>query len=505
MTTPHDRNFVDELIDATRHRLDEPFLAVPGLPAVSYGAYWERVSLVAAALSNSGALPGDRVVVQVEKSVDAVVLYAACLHAGTVHVPLNPAFTDDEVDYFITDASPAIVVVDPERATDLASRHAVTVLGLGADGTGSLIEAANAATPSPPVPRAGTDLAALLYTSGTTGQPKGASLSHTNLRLNGSALHEAWHFDGSDHLVHSLPMFHVHGLFVALHCAMLSAIPVTFLPRFDAGEVIEAIGHATVFMGVPTHYGRLLTQPGFNRDACAGMRLFTAGSAPLTTALFDEFRSRTGHTICERYGMSETMITFSNPYDDARIAGTVGFPVPGVQARVTDAAGTPVATNTAGVVEVRGGQVMSEYWARPEATIEARRADGWFITGDIGSIDTEGRLTLQGRMSDMIISGGENVYPKEVELVLDAVPGVSESAVVGIPHPDFGEAVTAVIVDGMEPSDDAAITDALKSSLARFKHPKAVIRVDALPRNSMGKVQKKALREEHADLYSARS
>ncbi len=496
-------NFAADLLAASEDRFERPFLIVPAGASVSYGEFWDRAGRMATVLTERGATPGDRVVVRVDKSPDAVALYAACLMAGTVHVPLNPSFTDDELDYFIGDAEPALVIVTPDHESAVGSRHGVGVLSLGTEGDGSLAAAANTATATTAVERGDDDLAALLYTSGTTGRPKGAALTHANLRLNAHALSEAWHFDRDDHLIHSLPMFHVHGLFVALHCAMLSAIPVTFLPRFDARAIVESLADATVLMGVPTHYNRLLELDGFGADTCAGMRLFTAGSAPLPDAVFDEFTARTGHVICERYGMSETLITISNPYDGDRLAGTVGFPVSGVEVRVADSEGNPLPSDSTGVVEIRGGQVMREYWRRPDATDDARRPDGWFITGDIGALDGQGRLRLQGRASDMIISGGENVYPKEIELVLDEVPGVAESAVVGLPHPDFGEAVTAVIVAGPDQPDDATLDQALRASLARFKHPKTIIRVDELPRNSMGKVQKKALRESYAGLYSA--
>ncbi len=491
-------NFVHELHEAAAPRNDAPFLLQPGGEILSYGDLYVRAARMARVLAEAGVHPGDRVIMQVDKSIDSVALYVATLHAGGVHVPLNTAFTDDELAYFIGDADPSAIIVEPSRL-DHFDASGAAVLTLGGDDGGTVLGLAGGANPLPVVARDEMDLGSILYTSGTTGRPKGAALSHRNLRLNAHALHDAWAFQANDHLIHSLPLFHVHGLFVALHCAMLAAIPVTFLPRFDADLVVSALPHATVFMGVPTHYARMLASPALNRAACANMRLFTAGSAPLTEAHFDEFADRTGHLICERYGMSETMITTTNPYTGERRAGTVGFPVEGVELRVATADGRTLEPGEVGVVEVRGDQILREYWRRPDATAEARRADGWFITGDIGSLDGEGRLSLEGRASDMIISGGENVYPKEIELVLDAVEGVVESAVVGVPHADFGEAVTAVIVDADTPATDDALARALRSSLARFKHPKRIIRVDALPRNSMGKVQKKELRE----LYSA--
>ena len=500
--TPTTGNLIEDLSAPSADRLGMPFLIVPGGTALTYGAFWDRVGRTSAALSASGAAPGERIVVQVDKSVNAVVLYAACLHAGAVHVPLNPDFTPDELDYFINDADPALVVARRDLVDGVADRHGVHVLSQDADGSGSLEDLATTAIARPAEPRAGNDLAALLYTSGTTGRPKGAALTHTNLRLNAWALHDAWRFDASDHLVHALPIFHVHGLFLALHCAMLSAIPVTFLPRFDADAVVAALRDATVFMGVPTQYNRLLASSDFDRLSCSSMRLFTAGSAPLPDSVFHEFTARTGHVICERYGMSETLITTTNPYEGARLAGTVGFAVPGVEMRVVDDDGLTVGPETIGGLEVRGEQVMNKYWRRPDATAQCQRAGGWFVTGDIAALDEQGRLTLQGRTTDLIISGGENIYPKELELALDSVPGIVESAVVGIPHPDLGEAVTALIVVGEHAPDDSTITQSLGASISRFKHPKKVIRLAELPRNSMGKIEKKALRELYSDLYS---
>ncbi|MEM9465534.1 MAG: AMP-binding protein [Actinomycetota bacterium] len=487
-----DRNLVGEFVAAAEPRLDTPFL-IDGDEIWTHRRFYDRVRAFAAVLVDAGAEPGDRVLVQVEKSPDAVALYVAGLWAGTAHVPLNPAFTADERRYFIDDAEPAVVVVDPGLATD------PDWLTLGADGTGSVTERAGRTAPLPdPVDRADDDLAAILYTSGTTGRPKGAALTHDALRRNARALHDAWRFTPDDHLVHALPLFHVHGLFVALHCAMLAAIPVTFLRRFDPDAVIDGFGAGTVFMGVPTHYGRLCGSPRLTPDTCAAMRLFTCGSAPLTEQAFAEFTARSGHVICERYGMSETGITTSNPYDGDRIAGTVGYPLAGVEARIVDADGAELPRGEIGVLAIRSGQVMREYWRRPDATAEAHTDDGWFITGDVAGMAPDGRITLQGRASDMIISGGENIYPKEIELVLDEIDGVVESAVIGVPDADFGERVVAVLVCDGAPLDEAAIRPHLDTTLARFKHPRRVEVVDALPRNAMGKVQKRALRDRYA-------
>jgi malonyl-CoA/methylmalonyl-CoA synthetase len=492
---PDEGNLIDTFHAAAAGRLDEPFLCESGRPDSSYRDVFRRAEAMAAVLFDHGVTPGDRILVRVDKSRDAVALYLACLHAGSVHVPLNPAFTRDELAYFVADAEPALVVLDDARLAYAPNHIRTTGLGeLVADAVETVDSSVAATT------RTGADLAALLYTSGTTGRPKGAALTHDSLRHNARALHRAWRFDTDDRLLHSLPIFHVHGLFVALHCAMLSAIPVTFLPRFDIDAVIGALPDSTVFMGVPTHYTRLLADPRFDRARTAGVRLFTSGSAPLPDAVFDTFSERTGHRICERYGMSETGIITTNPYDGDRIAGTVGFPLPGTQIRVSDDEGRPVATETTGTIEVRGPHLFDQYWQRPAATDDAHREGGWFITGDIGSVDDEGRLTLQGRAGDMIISGGENIYPKEIELVLDTVPGVVESAVIGLPHSDLGECVTAVLVV----DDDyraASVDRRLGESLARFKHPLSHIVIDELPRNAMGKIQKHDLRRRFADHY----
>jgi malonyl-CoA/methylmalonyl-CoA synthetase len=492
---PDEGNFLEVLLDAAADRIDAPFLCGPEGPPSTYGDIFARAAAIAGVLTDSGITPGDRVLVQIEKSREGVALYLACLHAGAVHVPLNPGFTAEELQFFIDDSDPGLIVLEADRLVDApAAATAASIDEIGAAAT-------VAEPPSSPAPRTGGDLAALLYTSGTTGRPKGAALTHDNLLHNAAALHLSWRFRGDDRLLHTLPIFHVHGLFVALHCAMLSAIPVTFLPKFDLDAVMGALPEATVFMGVPTHYNRLLSDPRLDHDLVAGMRLFTSGSAPLPDAIFDTFTDRTGHRICERYGMSETGIITSNPYDGERRASTVGFPLPGVQLRVCDDDGKPLPDGSIGVVEVNGPHVFPHYWRRSDADMGARRDGGWFITGDVGSLDSEGRLTLQGRAGDMIISGGENVYPKEIEIVLDTVPGIVESAVIGLPHPDFGEAVTAVLVVD-DTYRSAAVDDTLREKLARFKHPKARLLVAELPRNTMGKVQKSTLRTRYHSHYA---
>jgi len=488
-------NFAADLLSAAADRLAAPFLTDDDGTTNTYGSFYDQVRSHAGALLEAGAAPGDRVLVQVEKSTDAVALYVACLWAGAVHVPLNPSFTAEERSYFVDDAAPSVVVVDPANATEPAW------LTLAADGTGSLTDRAAALGPASchePIARDATDLAAILYTSGTTGRPKGAALTHEGLHDNAHGLHGAWHFDGDDHLLHALPIFHVHGLFVALHCAMLSAIPVRFYRRFDPATTIADFSFGTVFMGVPTHYSRLCGSGHLSPARCTDMRLFTCGSAPLTEGAFEEFAELSGHRICERYGMSETGITVSNPYDGDRIAGTIGYPLPGVEARIVDETGTDVPPGDVGVLAIRSRQVMREYWGRPDATAESYIADGWFITGDVGAMATDGRLTLQGRASDMIISGGENVYPKEIELVLDEIDGIRESAVIGVPDTDFGEQVVAVLVCDTDPVTENQIRPHLDAALARFKHPRRFEYLESLPRNAMGKVQKSQLRERYA-------
>lgn len=492
MDDARNHNFAGDLLTAARRRLGAPFLTDDGT-TITYGAFFDRVRRFAGALIDAGAMPGDRVLVQVEKSPDAVALYVACLWAGTAHVPLNPSFTADERRYLIDDSEPSVIVVDPKQR---ASPQWLTLAG---DGTGSLVGLAETTAPcDEPLTRGADHLAAVLYTSGTTGRPKGAALTHDGLRANATAVHSAWRFSDDDELVHALPIFHVHGLFIALHCAMLSAIPVRFHRRFDPDKVISDLASATVFMGVPTHYGRLCASEHLTPEACAGMRLFTCGSAPLTEAAFDDFARRSGHRICERYGMSETGITVSNPYDGDRIAGTVGYALPGVDARVVDDAGVELPRGEVGVLAIRSRQVMREYWGRPEATAAAHTADGWFVTGDVASMAADGRITLQGRAGDMIISGGENIYPKEIEAALDAIDGIAESAVIGVPDPDFGERVLAVLVCDDDPIDEGAVRPHLDVALARFKHPRRYEYVDALPRNTMGKVQKGELRRRYS-------
>jgi malonyl-CoA/methylmalonyl-CoA synthetase len=431
-------------------------------------------------LGAAGLAPGDRVAAQIDKSPEALFLYLGCLRAGLVYVPLNTAYQEAEIAYFVADAEPrAAFCRAPSRAWFKAVPNLL-----------DFAEAANRPVEFRTVARSEKDLAALIYTSGTTGRSKGAMVTHGNLVSNALALHEIWRFRPGDVLLHALPVFHVHGLFVALHTALANASPILFLEKFDAAQVMRMLPRATVFMGVPTYYVRLLAESGFDRALCAGMRLFISGSAPLLEDTFNEFRRRTGHTILERYGMSEAGMITSNPYDGERRAGTVGKPLPEVQVRVD---GDP------GEIHIRGPNVFAGYWRQPEKTREEFTADGWFKTGDVGRFSSDGYLSIVGRAKDLVISGGYNVYPKEIELLLDEIPGVAESAVIGVPHPDFGEAVTAVIVPrpGARLSE-AAVIDHVKSRLANFKVPKRVHFVAELPRNAMGKVQKNVLRDTYS-------
>ncbi len=463
---------------------------------------------LANALKDLGVVPGDRVAVQVEKSVPALVLYLAVIRAGAVYLPLNTAYTLNELAYFIGDAEPKVVVCDPAKAAgieDIARPLGASVVTLDPKGQGSLIEKAQAASPDfATVTREADDLAAILYTSGTTGRSKGAMLTQDNLVSNALTLKEHWRFTANDVLIHALPIYHTHGLFVATNCVLFSNASMIFMPKFDPQAIFAALPRATALMGVPTFYTRLLQDPRLTPEATAHMRLFISGSAPLLAETHREWQARTGHAILERYGMTETGMNTSNPYDGDRVPGTVGFPLPGVEIRVTDPeTGRTLGANEIGMIEVRGPNVFKGYWRMPEKTAAELRADGFFITGDLGKIDERGYVHIVGRGKDLIITGGFNVYPKEIETEIDGLPGVVESAVIGVAHPDFGEGVTAVVVAEKGASlQEAEILKALEGRLARFKLPKRVIVVDDLPRNTMGKVQKNVLRDTYGDLYA---
>ncbi|WP_374943774.1 AMP-binding protein [Sphingomonas sp.] len=481
--------------------IDRPFLIVDGAPLLTYGAMLAETARAAAWLQSIGVARGGRALVQVHKSPAAVILYLACLRAGVVFIPLNTAYQESELAYFLSDAEPALLTASLGLPAETVAFAGKRVLISGALGTAPWASVEGGLLT---VEATSDDAAAILYTSGTTGRPKGAVLTHGNLASNVLTLGQAWRWRDDDVLLHALPIFHAHGLFVALHCALLGASPILFHERFDAGAVIRALPAASVFMGVPTFYTRLLAEPSFDAALCEHMRVFVSGSAPLLDATFDAFAERTGHTILERYGMTEALMVTSNPYDGPRIAGSVGPALPGVSVRVVAEGGRPAPANAPGILEIKGPNLFAGYWRNPEKTAEDRTADGWFISGDIATEDEAGFIRIVGRAKDLIISGGYNVYPKEIELAIDALDGVAESAVIGVPHPDFGEGVVAVVAhtpgSALEP---VAITSALATQLAAFKRPKKVVVVDELPRNAMGKVQKAELRNQHKHAFAA--
>jgi len=477
-----------------------PFLHLPDGTVISHGAFLDRAAQLAHALVAQGVTPGDRVAVQVAKCPDMLALYAACAQLGAVFLPLNTAYTAAELTYFVTDSAARILVGDPARTDDLhgvAKAAGAAFVTLDAQG-GSLSDSADAQPQMfETVAREEDDLAAFLYTSGTTGRSKGAMLSQKNLISNAATLTDLWQFTKDDVLLHALPIFHTHGLFVATNVMLMAGGAMVFMPKLDVDALIDWMPRATALMGVPTFYTRLLDDARFDRALTANMRLFISGSAPLLADTHVAFEARTGHRILERYGMTETNMNTSNPYEGDRRAGTVGLPLPDVALRVADAAGNALPQGETGIIEVRGPNVFKGYWNMPEKTAEELRGNGFFITGDLGVQDADGYVTIVGRGKDLIISGGYNIYPKELELVLDAQQGVLESAVIGVPHKDLGEVPLAVLVPQAGAQLDLeAIKKAVGAVVARFKQPHDYCVVDALPRNTMGKVQKVALREE---------
>ncbi|MET8948910.1 AMP-binding protein [Streptomyces sp. NPDC004542] len=495
------RSFVEQ----AERRPDKTLFELPDGRKISYRETAETVRRIAARLVADGVTPGDRVAMQVEKSPEAVALYLATLQIGGVFLPLNTAYTGAETEYFLRDAEPRVLVCSPDRLAEHAHRAeqglAVETLGTAGDGTlldghGRHEEVFDASADDP---------AAILYTSGTTGRSKGAVLSHGNLASNCRALLDAWQYTAEDRLIHALPVFHIHGLFVAVNMTLTAGASMYYLPKFDAETIVDLLPRATVLMGVPTFYTRLLKNHRLTPETCASMRLFVSGSAPLLASDHQAFAARTGHAILERYGMTETGMNTTNPYSGKpRKPGTVGMPLPGTEIRVVDAeTGRPLPDGETGSIEVRGPNVFTGYWRLPEKTAAEFRQDGFFITGDLGRIDEDGYLCIVGRGKDLVISGGYNIYPKEIEELLDAHPTVLESAVIGVPHPDFGETVVAVVVPapGRQPRE-SELQDFVAKDLARFKHPRAVRVLDALPRNVMGKVQKAELRERYAGLFA---
>lgn len=488
------------------------FATTPDGRAYSYEETLAASGRFAHLLKKLGVEKGDRVAVQIPKSIDAVFLYIGCIRIGAVFLPLNTAYTEAEVSYFLEDAAPALFVCDPNKLAAMrpvADGHGIPIETMGAQGAGNPAEGSltGAAEVCPSgfenAACSADDLAAILYTSGTTGRSKGAMLSHDNLLSNAQTLTDHWQFTAQDVLLHALPIFHTHGLFVAINVTLTSGGSMIFLPNFDQDELIQHLPSATTMMGVPTFYTRLLRDARFTKELVAHMRLFISGSAPLLAETHIEFEERTGQKILERYGMTETNMNTSNPYDGERRAGTVGFALPRVEVRICDLeTGAIIPDGETGVLEVRGPNVFSGYWNMPEKTAEEFRGDGYFITGDLVKRDEDGYIHIVGRSKDLIISGGYNIYPKEIELMLDEQEGVLESAVIGVPHPDFGEAVVAVVVASSSAFDAATALTSIKGALARFKHPKHLDVIDALPRNMMGKVQKNILRDQYANLFT---
>jgi malonyl-CoA/methylmalonyl-CoA synthetase len=480
------------------------FLERPDGSVLTYADLLDRSGRLANTLLALGVKPGDRVAAQVEKTLEALLLYLATLRVGAVYLPLNTAYTAAELRYFLGDAEPTVFVCSPNRldemrslSSDLGLAHVET---LGADGQGTLTDkAAKASADFVDVTRTGDDLAAILYTSGTTGRSKGAMLSHRNLASNALTLRETWRFTPEDRLLHALPIFHTHGLFVAINITLMTGSSLIFLPAFNADEIMRLLPKATVMMGVPTFYVRLLGRRDFDRASVRHMRLFVSGSAPLSAETHKEFSARTGHAILERYGMTETNMNTSNPYDGERIAGSVGFLLPGVEIRIADPqTGKALPQGEIGVIDIRGPNVFKGYWRMPDKTKEEFRPDGFFISGDLGYIDQNGYVYISGRAKDLVISGGYNVYPAEVESAIEAIPGVAECAVIGVPHADFGEAVVAVVAPKPGSQlDEKQIQSAIASDLAKYKQPKRVFVTTDIPRNAMGKIQKKDLREKY--------
>lgn len=487
---------------------DDELLCTGDGRSYTYADIDNRSASIASFLAGLGIEAGDRISVQVDKSPETLCLYFACLRAGFVFHPLNMAYTTGELEYFLNNAEPAAVICDP--ANEIAIKQIADAAGaqfvftLDSDGNGTLTERARE-NPAEfgVVPRAQDDMAALLYSSGTTGVPKGIMLTHANLLRNTEALVDAWGFTDSDRLLHALPIFHVHGLFVAIGCVMLSGASMRWLPAYNPKEVMRYLPECTVLMGVPTYYTRLLSQSTFTKKTASNIRLFISGSAPLLEETFIEFEARTGHRILERYGMTETNMNTSNPLDGERKPGTVGPPLPGVDVRIVDDEGNALPTDEIGNLQVRGPNVFIGYWKMPDKTAEDFTEDGFFNTGDKGKIDEDGYVSIVGRAKDMVITGGLNVYPKEIELFVDDLPGVKESAVIGVPHADFGEGVVAVVVpENLGEVSETDVIDACKVDLANFKVPKRVVFVDELPRNTMAKVQKNVLRETYQALFN---
>ncbi|KIC07845.1 malonyl-CoA synthase [Leisingera sp. ANG-M1] len=486
-----------------------PFLHLQNGEVITHQDFLGMAAQIANVLAQTGLKSGDRVAAQVEKSPEGLALYAACAQAGLIFLPLNTAYTAEELTYFIENSGASVVICDARSEATLApiaKQLGAGIETLNADGSGTLMDQAAAMPVSfATVDRDGDDLAAFLYTSGTTGRSKGAMLTQNNLLSNAETLAKEWRFTADDVLLHALPIFHTHGLFVATNVTLAAGGSLIFMPKFDLDAVLQHMPQATSLMGVPTFYTRLLGDDRFTREISQHMRLFVSGSAPLLAETHVQFEERTGHRILERYGMTETNMNTSNPFEGDRRAGTVGFPLPGVELKITDpVSGATLPQGDVGQIEVRGPNVFKGYWQMPEKTAAELREDGFFITGDLGKIDEDGYVHIVGRNKDLIISGGYNIYPKEIELVLDDQTGVLESAVIGVPHPDFGETVLGIVIaePGQSPDLDAMM-EAVRQALARFKHPRQLILLNELPRNTMGKVQKNILRDQYKDMFAS--
>ncbi|HJU31267.1 MAG TPA: malonyl-CoA synthase [Hyphomicrobiaceae bacterium] len=507
---PSNANFLARLEDRMRAAGDAAAFETGDGKVLTYAQLLDEIGRAAAALESLGVEAGDRVMVQVDKSLANVFLYLGTLKLGAVYNPLNSAYMPAELEYFIADAEPKVIVASASRIAEIepaaAKANVRSLLTMGSDGNGSFSELAAGQAPlRVTAARAGDDLAALIYTSGTTGRSKGAMITHRNIASNAETLHAYWKFQPGDVLLHALPIFHVHGLFVALHTALLNGSRILWMPKFDLEELMRLLPQATILMGVPTFYTRLLGSKAFGKAPCSRLRLAISGSAPLLAETHEEFTKRTGHRILERYGMTEAGMITSNPYDGERVAGTVGFALPEIDVRIADKDGREVKTGEVGVLEVKGPNVFKGYWRNPQKTKEEFRADGYFVSGDLATMDAEQRITIVGRAKDLIITGGFNVYPKEIEEELNALPGVDESAVVGVPHPDFGEGIVAVLTPqpGKTPPSEADVIAALGKRLAKFKLPKRVFVADELPRNAMGKVQKTDLSAKYRNLFKS--
>ncbi|TVS12913.1 MAG: malonyl-CoA synthase [Gammaproteobacteria bacterium] len=499
-------NLYQRIFEAADHHQDDVAISLPSGARWTHAALHEAVARCARVLAAAGVEAGDRVTVQVEKSSENIVLYLAVLRIGAIFVPLNTAYTDAELEYFLKDAQPRVLVCDPRRLESLEVMGlrlgVAATFSLGADGRGTLMAALEQSIETAPLRHRGDDdLAAIVYTSGTTGRSKGAMLTHGNLFANAATLRSIWGWQADDVLLHALPIYHVHGLFVALHCALLEPSRILLLPRFDVDAVLAALPEASVLMGVPTFYVRLLADQRFDRSRSEHMRVFISGSAPLLPETFAAFEARTGQRILERYGMTEAGMITSNPLHGERVAGTVGYPLPDVDVRLRCPEQEKVIVEGVGVLEIRGPNVFQGYWQQPERTAAEFR-EGWFVTGDLAEQGADGRVSIVGRHKDLIISGGLNIYPREIEFEINQLSGIEEAAVVGVPHADFGEAVIALVVAGDDwPGEERVIAE-LRARLAAFKVPRRVLRTDELPRNAMGKVQKALLRETYAGILS---